>query len=234
MKKLYGRKGTVHPTPPLVSDHLSFLPATILTLTVALSTEDREVLAYLLSCTSTNFSGNPKNNNSNNNNNRTVATVRTSSSGGGFGGKIVVVVDDHPPSFNCYCFRCYMSYWIRWDSSPNRQLIHEIIDAFEDSLLVQQNNKNKGKKERRKGKVSAKKSNAAQLMNSESASTSGRNEVNISDSNSVEENGVSGDVPGGGDGGGSEVCVDDKESSDKGSVRRFFSFLGEKIWGVST
>lgn len=224
MKKLY-RKGTVHPTPPLVSDHLSFLPATILTLTVALSPEDREVLAYLLSCSTTNSSGNLKNNN----NNRNVTTVRTSSSGGGGGAR--GVVDDHPPSFNCYCFRCYMSYWVRWDSSPNRQLIHEIIDAFEDSLLVQ-SKKNKGKKDRKKGKVSAKRSKEDELINSESTSTSGK-DVNISDSNSVEENGTSGDVPAGG--GGGDVCVDDKElGSEKGSVRRFFSFVGEKIWGVWT
>lgn len=233
MKKLYSRKGTVHPTPPLISDHLSFLPAAILTLTVALSSQDREVLAYLLSCSSTNFSGDSKNNNNNNNNNKTVGTVRISSSAGGGGGGVgarSVVIDDHPPSFNCYCFRCYMNYWIGWDSSPNRQIIHEIIDAYEDSLLVQENKKNKGKKERRKGKTSAKKPNARQMINSESASTSGRNEVKISNSNSVEENSISaGDVPGGG-----EFRVDDKEVSDKGSIRRFFSFVGEKIWGIWT
>ncbi|KAL2483856.1 uncharacterized protein Fot_45300 [Forsythia ovata] len=115
MKKLY-KKGTVHPTPPLVSDQLlSFLPATILTLTAALSPEDREVLAYLISCSSTNFSNNYRKN--------TQKTTSTTTAAG---------CADHRPSFNCYCFRCYMSYWVRWDSSPNRQLIHEIIDAFED------------------------------------------------------------------------------------------------------
>ncbi|KAJ6737888.1 F12F1.11-RELATED [Salix koriyanagi] len=49
MKKLYC-KGTVHPSTPIISDHLSFLPVTILTLAAALSPEDREVLAYLISC----------------------------------------------------------------------------------------------------------------------------------------------------------------------------------------
>ncbi|KAL0669619.1 hypothetical protein Bca4012_032323 [Brassica carinata] len=41
--------------------------------------------------------------------------------------------------------RFYRIYWIRWDSSPNRKLIHEIIDAFEDSLAMK-----KRKKDRRK------------------------------------------------------------------------------------
>ncbi|KAJ0257878.1 Uncharacterized protein HA466_0086710 [Hirschfeldia incana] len=38
------------------------------------------------------------------------------------------------PVFDCECFDCYMSYWFRWDSSPNRELIHQIIEAFEDHL----------------------------------------------------------------------------------------------------
>ncbi|KAF8391616.1 hypothetical protein HHK36_023922 [Tetracentron sinense] len=129
MKKLY-RKGKVHPSPPLISDHLAFLPATILTLTVTLSPEDREVLAYLISCSgsSGSFPGDRRN------------TQKSKSVGG---------VGDHPPMFRCNCFRCYMSYWVRWDSSPNRQVIHEIIDAFEDGLLQKKNTKNR--KERRKG-----------------------------------------------------------------------------------
>ncbi|GFQ08320.1 hypothetical protein PHJA_002976000 [Phtheirospermum japonicum] len=59
MKKLY-RKSTVHPTPSVVSEHLlSFLPAAILALTAALSPADREVLAYLISCSSASFSNKP-------------------------------------------------------------------------------------------------------------------------------------------------------------------------------
>ncbi|KAH1243846.1 hypothetical protein GmHk_07G020838 [Glycine max] len=132
MKKLY-RKGTVHPSPspspPTISDHLSFLPAAILTLTLSLSSEDREVLAYLISCSSNNnFSGNPRR-------------------------KPKVVADgDHPPLFNCSCFRCYMSYWVRWNSSPNHQLIHEIIDAFEDSLTHTAKPSRKDKRNKRGSK----------------------------------------------------------------------------------
>ncbi|KAI3823835.1 hypothetical protein L1987_05279 [Smallanthus sonchifolius] len=111
MKKLY-KKSTVHPSPSLISDHLALLPAAIFTLTLTLSPEDKEVLAYLVSSTT----------------NTTTAA--------------------HSPLFNCSCFRCYMSYWVRWDSSPNRHLIHQIIDAFEDALV--QNKRDKTKKDRKK------------------------------------------------------------------------------------
>ncbi|KAK2977950.1 hypothetical protein RJ640_014230 [Escallonia rubra] len=40
-------------------------------------------------------------------------------------------VPHKPPVFDCECFDCYTSYWFRWDSSPNRELIHQ---AFEDNL----------------------------------------------------------------------------------------------------
>ncbi|KAK8659491.1 hypothetical protein V6N13_029691 [Hibiscus sabdariffa] len=39
-----------------------------------------------------------------------------------------------PPVFDCDCFECYTSYWIRWDSSPNREIIHQIIEAFDDHV----------------------------------------------------------------------------------------------------
>ncbi|XP_074303457.1 uncharacterized protein LOC141637934 [Silene latifolia] len=92
MKKLYS-KGAIHPSPssttsdPIFS--LSFLPATILALTAALSIDDKQVLAY----------------------------------------------------------------WARWDSSPNRQLIHEIIDAFEDNLLAQRKKKHVVNKKDKKKNV---------------------------------------------------------------------------------
>ncbi|KAK2975609.1 hypothetical protein RJ640_023541 [Escallonia rubra] len=41
----------------------------------------------------------------------------------------------HKPSvFDCKCFACYTSYWFWWDSSPNHELIHQAIEAFEDHL----------------------------------------------------------------------------------------------------
>lgn len=36
--------------------------------------------------------------------------------------------------FECGCFDCYTRFWYRWDSSPNRDLIHQVIEAFEDNF----------------------------------------------------------------------------------------------------
>lgn len=206
MKKLYG-KSTVHPSPPAISDQLSFLPATILTLAAALSPEDREVLAYLISCSSAgsppfNFSGNP----------RLPAASKA------------VVDGDHEPLFNCSCFRCYTSYWARWNESPNRERIHEIIDAFEDGL-AQSNNKGgkkgKGRKEKRNKKGSNK--HTGELTRSELASSGNNNE-----SGELESVGESSTTSGGG---GEAAVTERVVDEEKGSVRRFVSFIGEKIWG---
>ncbi|KAL6332766.1 hypothetical protein AAG906_015028 [Vitis piasezkii] len=194
MKKLY-RKGTVHPSPPpVISDqHLAFLPSAILTLAAALSPEDREVLAYLLSCSGTYTSGNRK--------------TTTQKSG------------DHPPLFNCNCFRCYTCYWVKWDSSPNRQLIHEIIDAVEDGLVQSKNPKSR-KERRRKGCTGSDELKESKL-------SSGKDELGQPES--VAE------TSGNGGGDDYEGCGDDgEEGSEKGSVRKFVSFLGERIWGVWT
>lgn len=192
MKKLY-HKGTVHPSPPLISDQLSFLPATILTLATALSPEDREILAYLLSCSSAAaFSAHPRRN--------------------------AAAEPDHSPLFICSCFGCYTSYWVRWDESPNRQLIHEIIDAFEDSLAQRNNNKIKGKKEKRNKKGCNKQNHnnhLSELKRSELPSDDSAELVSVVESNT-------------GGGGGEVVAV----VEEKGSVRRFMSFVGERIWGA--
>ncbi|XP_021889097.1 neurogenic protein mastermind [Carica papaya] len=212
MKKLY-RKGTVHPSPPIISDHLAFLPAAILTLTAALSPEDREVLAYLISCSNNNLSGQKRSAN--------VTQKSTNTTG------------DHPPLFSCDCFRCYMSYWVRWDSSPNRQLIHEIINAFEDGLVQNKKTVKPSKKERRKkggaggngGNGGGGGSNGGSEVGNSADSTrtesgSGKNEVST-ENDSVGENS-----------GGSGGCGDEKEGGEKGSVRNLVSFIGERIWSV--
>ncbi|CAI8586239.1 unnamed protein product [Vicia faba] len=109
--------------PPLVPPHF----ATTLLNLPALSTEDREVLAYLIYCSSAAtppaFTGNPKWN-----------TVKNT---------------DHATLFNCSCFRCYTSYWVRWDESPNRELIPEILDAFEEWLAQSNKGGKKGKGKKR-------------------------------------------------------------------------------------
>ncbi|KVH88176.1 uncharacterized protein LOC112502473 [Cynara cardunculus var. scolymus] len=186
MKKLY-KKSTVHPSPPPpIADHLSLLPAAIFTLTIALSPQDKEVLAYLLSSSTTK------------------KTTKSSSS----------AAADHPPLFNCSCFRCYMSYWVRWDSSPNRQLIHEIIDALEDGLV--RNKKEKSKKDRKKKVISS--SSNEETRSTESDELTQSPEVSPANMESVVE------YRSGGGG-------DDEE---EGPVRKLVSFLGERIWSVWT
>ncbi|XP_071715060.1 uncharacterized protein [Rutidosis leptorrhynchoides] len=193
MKKLYNHtKGKIHPSPPPSSTttpyhHLSLLPITIATLAAALSPEDQQVLAYLLSITS--------------------GTKPTNKSGDG----------DHPPQFNCNCFTCYTSFWVRWDASPKRKLIHEIIDAYEDGLMTR--NKKNGKKKDRKIKA---------FSNSSSKSSSDSSIVPHEPQHVAE---VVTHAP---------PCVEQKhsepedemESSEKGSVRKIVSFIGERIWGV--
>lgn len=193
MKKLSSTtKGKIHPSssppPPNISDHLSLLPATTLTLAVALPPQDRQVLAYLISFSgylSNNFSGHhigrPKRN--------------------------------QPPEFECSCFGCYMSYWVRWDSSPNREIIHEILDAYEDGLLQKKKNyyynNVKNRKERRKRNSNS---------NSSSVDTERKGEKKL-----VEVS-FQGDVE--------EMRGEEEIEKSGSSVRKIVRFLGERVWGV--
>lgn len=178
-------KKKIHPSSPPISDHLSLLPATILTLTVALSPEDRQVLAYLISCSanSNNLSGHHK-------------------------GKNKTKVFDHAPEFECSCFGCYMSYWVRWNNSPNREIIHEIIDAYEDGLSKKKgggsSNGLKNKKGKRRGNYN---SSPGESEEKGSLKESKQAELTFQDE---------------------EVGNLDKESS----VKKIVSFLGGRIWGV--
>lgn len=218
----------MHPSPPIVSDHLSFLPATILALAAALSLEDREVLAYLISHSNSNNNssvnlssapsyGSRKTTTANNSSSRKSTAAKIGSGSGG----------DHPARFNCNCFRCYTSYWVRWDESPNRELIHEIIDAFEDGLLAQSgggSSKATGskysKKERRNNNKRGNNGNGS----GQGSDLSLKKKDQLVKPHMVEEGNSSSSSTESGD-------VDDGEEN-KGSVRRFVSFLGERIWGT--
>nr|XP_011467759.1 PREDICTED: uncharacterized protein LOC105352404 [Fragaria vesca subsp. vesca] len=193
MKKLYNKKGKVHPSPPpSTPDPFALLPATILTLTTALSVQDREVLSYLISYT-----------NNNSTNIYTSKKARVSHEAG----------KDHPdpPMSQCDCFRCYTSFWARWDASPNRQLIHEIIEAYEEKLAEKKRRNPKVKKVR-KNKV-------------EEEITKGNNMDNLPAMKEELDNNPEVDV---------ESCDGDEEEGrgveiEKASMRsRLVSF----IWGV--
>ncbi|XP_044462666.1 uncharacterized protein LOC123193667 [Mangifera indica] len=195
MKTLY-RKGTVHPSPPIISGQLSFLPATILTLTATLSPQDIEVLAYLISY--------QRKNNTTQKTARDAPLTKSKSNS-----------NDHPPLFSCDCFRCYMSYWVWWDASPNRQLIHEIIDAFEDELL--RNNKkviksNKKDKKKKGGGCKYKYNNDNSCELQRQLSSLGKEQ-------SAESESLDG-------------AKGFDHEDNRCLVKSFLRFIGEKIWGV--
>ncbi|KAJ0256898.1 hypothetical protein HA466_0078590 [Hirschfeldia incana] len=229
MKKLY-RKGTVHPSPPQIKSDdqlLHLLPVAILSLAAVLSPEDREVLAYLISTASYS-----SDRNSTSRLNKTKPHKQSH-------------FDVHSPLFHCDCFSCYTSYWVRWDSSPSRQLIHEIIDAFEDSLeKKKKQTKNKkninGKKDRRKRSV---KSPAL------ASSSFGMNDIPSQLSKSIGSSctcssSSSSELVDAGTGGckgslgsteefsAGDVGEEVVEEEEKGNVSRFVSFIGEKVFGV--
>ncbi|KAH8522455.1 hypothetical protein Peur_040962 [Populus x canadensis] len=132
-------KGKVYPSPSSSSSSsvgdngdrdvlsvLKLLPAAILALASVLSLEDREVLAYMITRSlKTTTTNNPspylqdskkKSSKKPQNNNNSQRSIHIA------------------PIFDCDCFDCYISYWFRWDSSPNRELIHQVIEAFEEHL----------------------------------------------------------------------------------------------------
>ncbi|WOL14434.1 hypothetical protein Cni_G23214 [Canna indica] len=116
-------KGKIHPSPappPAAGADqsrdalavLALLPAAILAMTAALGNEDKEVLAYIL----TRSIEAPA----------AAAEERQHCRRPGDA--------QHRPVFGCGCFDCYTGYWSRWDCSPDRELIHQVIEAFEEHL----------------------------------------------------------------------------------------------------
>lgn len=107
-----------------------------------------------------------------------------------------------------------MSYWARWDSSPNRQLIHEIIDAYEDGLTSEKQPRNSGtRKERRNRRRFNTRSGESKQPNSGNAELGQLESMREMKSTS--------------NGSGSA-----EEVAENGLLRRFLSFIAEKIWGV--
>ncbi|XP_068666353.1 uncharacterized protein [Aristolochia californica] len=145
MKNLYPKsKGKIYPSPSSAAtaaaaasssssspystaNVLNLLPAAILALISVLGFEDREVLAYLI-----------------------LRSMKTPS----------LMLEEkkkckkppntpHKPLLDCPCFDCYTSFWIRWDSSSNRELIHQAIEVFEEHLAKRESPKKGRKKDRR-------------------------------------------------------------------------------------
>ncbi|XP_010418235.1 PREDICTED: uncharacterized protein LOC104703848 [Camelina sativa] len=200
MKKLC-RKGTVHPSPSTAiktdeDQFLSLLPIAILSLVAALSVEDREVLAYLIS---------------NSGDWNRISHLKKSKTHKGSKEDNTNNKNHHSPLFECDCFSCYTSYWVRWDSSPSRQLIHEIIDAYEDSLEMK-----KKKKDRRKR--SGKANGRVESVGTSRLSELGSSSTEFDGGDSVKDGNC-----------GGEEAEKEKGSSSVGKV---LSFIGQRFLGV--
>lgn len=112
---------------------------------------------------------------------------------------------------------------MRWDSSPNRQLIDEIIEAYEDGL---QSKKEKSRRERRKSNKGS--GNSSGELRKSEVMTLNKDDSDEADSRAELPSHHAAASSGCRDGDGEE------EGGERGSVRRLVSFLGEKIWSVWT
>nr|GMD08937.1 neurogenic protein mastermind [Ipomoea batatas] len=115
-----------------------------------------------------------------------------------------------------------MSYWVRWDSSPNRQLIHEIIDAYEESLQAQSKKMVKNKREKRRNKANNNGSKGSATAAAGEAKTKAEASLTNGASSSAEHRC--------GDGGDDSSGEEEGDGGEKGAVGRIVSFLGERIW----
>ncbi|KAG8058931.1 hypothetical protein GUJ93_ZPchr0002g24660 [Zizania palustris] len=116
-----GKDGKIHPSPlggggdgDPIGVALRVLPAAIFALATILRPEDQQVLAYLVTRSLLGASA-PH---------QEQPPVRGRRRRA------------HTPAIGCDCFDCYTSFWSRWDCSPNRELIHDAIEAFEDHLAA--------------------------------------------------------------------------------------------------
>ena len=113
-----------------------------------------------------------------------------------------------------------MSFWARWDASNNRQLIHEIIEVYEEQQVVFEDNKKitvttPKKKKKKRGKRSFDES-----RNGKKDELTELGSVEALSSDQLEV---------GGDGGEHGDQVQVVEEPEKGSVKKIVSFLAETI-----
>ncbi|GAB2280687.1 hypothetical protein Dimus_015313 [Dionaea muscipula] len=144
---------------------LKLLPAAIFTLISILSLEDKEVLAYMIT-RSIKATANPFSLLEENKKQQQQQRNRTK--------KPAQAQAAHKlPLFDCGCFDCYTSYWIRWDSSPNRELIHQAIEAFEEHLATgeQSNRKAGGSRGKRRDRMGARRLSESQAASTAASST---------------------------------------------------------------
>ncbi|XP_042429222.1 uncharacterized protein LOC122016100 [Zingiber officinale] len=121
----------------------------------------------------------------------------------------------HPPELGCACFGCYKSFWARWDASPNRHVIHRIIDAVEEGLENRDQRSVDGGEGRRRRQRRRKGGDLATAEGPELGGLSGGND---GDQYHEEEE--------------EEEEEDEGNGESKSSVRRLMRFIGESVWGA--
>ncbi|KAM3298644.1 hypothetical protein ACQJBY_040234 [Aegilops geniculata] len=237
MKKLYQGKGRrVHPAPapgPHAADAaLAMLPATLLALVAALTAEEQEVLAYLLS------------------------GGAGGAAGGAGGARRRRLNGPHQPEMGCGCFGCYKSFWARWDASPNRHLIHRIIDAVEEGSggggegaakggAGPGGATRRGHRRRRRGRGGPCAVDAAAEEHGAAEAHVGVPDEHLQGccaSDGGEDGDYEGDEDDGADSlyGGEEALTDDSDcagatsSAEKSAVGKLVRFIGEKVWAAWT
>ncbi|KAM0935912.1 hypothetical protein DsansV1_C27g0197851 [Dioscorea sansibarensis] len=138
---------------------LRILPATILTMIAVLSNEDKEVMAYL---------------------------VARSVSGAGLGEERPRRKGVHPPALDCGCFVCYTSFWSRWDRSPQREVIHQAIEEFEEHLAASERAAGGSARSRRKDRrEKGKKGKGKEIKTMEDEKKVVEEAVNVGDGDGV-------------------------------------------------
>ncbi|KAM6562641.1 hypothetical protein CsatB_022639 [Cannabis sativa] len=144
-------KGKVYPSPNSSSSSsndteilsvLKLLPAAILALASVLSLEDKEVLAYMITRSMKTSSSSSSSSSLVTKESKKKSSKKGSGNNNNNSNSNSTNIGHKPPMFDCDCFDCYTSYWFRWDSSPNRELIHQVIEAFEDHLSHGEKSKN--------------------------------------------------------------------------------------------
>ncbi|KAG8066630.1 hypothetical protein GUJ93_ZPchr0004g38211 [Zizania palustris] len=155
----------------------------------------------------------------------------------------------HQPEMGCGCFSCYKSFWARWDASPNRHLIHRIIDAVEEGGGAAAGGTGPPRRPPRRRRRGRRRGGGGGGDCEEDAAVAAETDVNVEHHHQVcvFHGGEDGEYEGDGDdeeeeGDSMDGDVDDGTTLDEGdcsngganaeksTVGRLVRFIGEKVW----
>ncbi|XP_073002770.1 uncharacterized protein [Typha latifolia] len=159
-----------------------------------------------------------------------VLSYLLSCGGGGYRGRRRHAA--HVPELGCACFTCYKSFWARWDASPNRHVIHQIIDAVEEGIQEKER-RHEVRGGRRRRRRRSRSSAAGAEAEAEAEAEEERKVLSMMDGGHVaddDDDGGDDDDYDDDDDDDDDCCMD--EDGDKSTVRKLVSFIGERVWGV--